>query len=120
MKITKGETLKILGNARPNLGAARAYLHLSRPQRVVVASPRRPSDTLRVDGPVVAPVEVRLVAVLVPPGAMTPRRAGCGALQVVVGVVRAELHAEVVRHRVTCEPALLNVHPVSWIVSDGD
>ena len=83
----------------------RAKLHLNKFERVTVASPRDPEHALINPRAVVQPVEIGVhgcLTVVVPPGAVSVRRAVAARPQVVVGVERRELHAERVRQSVSC------------------
>ena len=79
-----------------------AYLHLGRPQGVVVPPPGRPVHAHAVRRAVVQPVEVRLETPVVPPAAVAEHGAAVARLLVVVGVQRAELLGPLVRQRVGC------------------
>ena len=88
----------------------RSNLHLYAHERVTRASPRNPEHALINPRAVVQPVEIGVhgcLTVVVPPGAVSVRRAVAARPQVVVGVVRRELHAERVRQSVSC--AVYNV-----------
>ena len=73
--------------------------HRRRLQRAAEAAALVPGEVLR-SRAVVEPVQVGLVAVEIPPGAVSPRGAVVAA---VVGVRRAERLVEAVRHTVSCK-----------------
>ena len=79
-----------------------ADLHLRLLERVAPAVPVGPVDALFGDGAVVASVEVRPSAVVVPPGSVLRHGAVAAAAVVVVLVERAELHALLAVHVLSC------------------
>src|SRR5688572_4580610 len=100
---SKAFRILYLTNGTLALKAGGTNLHLSKSQRVRPAKPVRPDDSLTPGRVVILSVQIRLVTVVVPPGASPRLRAVTTTISVVILIVRAEHPTQVKLQRVTCK-----------------
>ena len=84
---------------------ALSQFHLSESQRVMLSSPRRPLDAVRVrimPTTVVVAVQVGRVACIVPPGSLEYNSARPFSVAIIVLIERAESEAYKITKRVAC------------------